>query len=782
MSSAELCELCNDYYNKSSSETKSLEPIQRYFSKLINDNKTIDLTPKLKQYIPSLANEKNGALVSMLNSTINGLSPTDFVPQLNLKTALMEPREPSERAGSSHRPRSGRIRSPMETMSHISPRLNRPSIDNLDTLNYHELVVPKTSRPYPNAKALITARSMKKLGTISYRQPLPPLNQTESDILSNLYVSSNSEFYIGKKLDPTSLDWHIIPSAYPEHLIGNEFNVMTTGGVVQFTPGAGAQVQDLYKFVEDKENEFIVENQMIRKRVSYRSFYHWRQRLREKLFSKVINIYDAHNAISVPNFAPVLEQIRQDVLDATRNARIYDILFDLTVEEVDFATLKETADESIFNLDKQISSLKDQVGQQISEIFRNIRAANVLIQLGFEELNSLNQLPPSLKQYSSDLKWRVPSIWREKMREKQLKYERKLAHDRQDYLSTFFSKVRMNYNGLLILRCKEMMLRFVDRFLPEPVEKRRTHRLVAYFDQTNGIGISPNRAEFISWVERTLSTTKSTFFQDLDKIWQELIFEVDPNYEYTIENPFVVISRYQDLNEITKEAFDAINSAFQYFETEVEHHAVYVRKLVEKLEESKKFTDLRDIDKLQLLLNDILKSKEEIDKRPKNIFHHPKDKTESLNDFIVALSPAIDDVRKYYNTSMDALKLRVINELNLLFTEINERWSAVKDKKVTRMDARALEARTLQYSLLCDVFCSAWKDALADVKASFDTVMRMYRQLSDKCKYTHAGAARHFNKVADTLGLGGVPIVEEEEEEEEEETEYEEEYEEETNE
>ena len=497
--------------------------------------------------------------------------------------------------------------------------------------------------------------------------------------------------------------------------------------------------------------------------------------MRERLFQKVINIYDAHNAISVPNFAPVMKEIRQDALTATEGARVYPPDFDARNEEADFSELKQLASDSIYEIDRKISFLKDQVSQQISEVFRNIRAANMLIQLGFEELNSLNQLPPSLKQYASDLKWRVPSIWREKMREQQLKYERKLARDRQEYLSVFFSKVRVNYNGVLILKCKDMMMGYVDRFLTEPVNRRRPHKLVAFFDEKNGLVISPNRAEFLNWVTGTLSAIKSAFFQELDKIWTELILEVDPNYEYTIENPLNVIARFQELEESTKMAYEAINNAFDYFEHEVEQHSVYIRNLVAKIEETKSFTDLRDIDKLQLLLNDLLKAKEELEKRPKNLFHKPKNQAE-INDFVVNLYPAVDEARKYYNTGMDAFKLRVINELNLLFAEINERWSNVKEKKVTRMDARALEARTLQYSLLCDVFCSAWKDALADVKASFDTVMKMYRQLSDKCRYTHAGAARYFNKVADTLGLGGVPAVEEEEEE------YEEEYEEEENE
>ena len=779
MSSEELCLLCNDYFNQRNNQNKSLEPIQKYFSRLINDNKMIEMTPNVKSYIPALAKEQNGVLCPMLTATINGLSPTDYVPQLDLKFSLAAPREPSDASKSARNPRSNMLHSPGQTNSHISPRfsLNRSQLENLDTLRIHELPAPKTSRPYPNAKALITSRSIKKTGMISFRTPLPPLNQTECDILPQLYVSPTDEFYIGKKLNKESLEWSIIPPTFPDHLIGNNFNVMTTRGVVTLSDGEAGNVQSLHDFIKDKENQFIVENQMISKRVSFKSFYLWRQRLRERLFSKVISIYDTHNAISVPNFNSALEHMRSDVIAASEGAIVFTAEFDSKNEEAEFNEMKETANESIIEVDKKMVALKDQVGQQISEVFRVINASNVLIQLGFEELNSLNELPPSLKQYASDLKWRVPSLWRERMRETQLKYERKLAKDRQGYLSTFFTKVRINYNGILILKCKEMMMGFVDRFVPEPVNHRRPHKIHATFNENTGLDIIPNRNEFTTWVTRTLNSIKSAFFQELDKIWSDIVLEADPNYDYTIENPFNVVARFQDLSEKTQEALDSINDAYNYFEMETKTLSEAIKTLVKKINESAAFTNIRDIDSLQALLNELIKAKENIDKRPKNIFHHPRNTTESMHDFVISLLPAMDDAKKYYDRGMEALKLKVINELNLLFSEINERWSAVKDKKVTKMDSRALEARTLQYSLLCDVYCCTWKDAIADVKASFDTVMKMYRQLSDKCKYTHSSAARHFNKVADTLGLGGVPIVEEEDYEEEQEEEYEEEYE-----
>lgn len=772
MSEKELADLCRQYFDAKQSND-SLKDIMTFFSKLINAKQMIDITPRLRKYIPRLVGVQDGVLLSFLTSTINGLSPQDYVPTLNLQTNLLNPKEPTKSL-SARAPRGNRPQS-SDYSSTVVPRLNLQKIDCVDDLEVTQITVPKTSRPIPNAKTLITSRTSKRNSIIPYLQPLPPLEQKEDSILPHLYVSRDPQFYIGKKVSEESHEYHIIPPSYPEHLIGDKFTVLTSTGVIKIDK-TGGTVQDVDQFILDNENTVIVENQMISKRMAYRSFYHWRMRLREVIFDKKIATFDQHFAISIPIFQKAMDKIRQDVFLATNDAVVYPGQFDIGNDEASFKSLQQVANQSIFDIDRKIQQLKEEVGMQISESFRIIRAANVLIQLGFDELNSLNQLPPSLKQFSSDLKWRVPSLWREKMRENMLNYERKLARDRQVFLSTFFSKVRINYNGILILKCKEMLMGYLDRFLAEPKNRRKPHKIVAEFNEVSGlITITPTKAEFTQWFSNTLNAIKSAFFQNLEKIWSDIILEADPNYEYTIENPFEVLERYQDFTDDRSEALDSITDAFNFFENEISHQQTFFTTMMTKLNEASKFDDLRNIDKLEILLHNLQKSREDMSKRPKNIFHKAKNAPEGMSDFIVSFSGAVDSIINYYNRECNNLKMRVLNELNVLFSEIQDKWSAVKDTKITRLDARSLEAKTLQYSLLCDSFCGFWTDAFSDVKASFDTVMKMYRQLSDKCRYTHAGAAKHFNKVAETLGLGGVPLVEEEEEEEyyEEETEYE---------
>lgn len=773
MSDKDLVDLCHKYFDIDGAKGRPKD-IMSYFAKIINAKQTINMTSNLKPYIPLLAGYENGILMSLLTETINGLSPKDLVPDLNFQSPFNLPKEPNK-ALTARAPRSNRSQLNYDT-SAVIPKLGLNRIESVDDLEKQEFAQPKTTRRLPNAKNLITMRTTKRHSVIPYLKPLPPLEQTEESVLKYIYVSRDPQFYIGKKMSEEDKNYKIIPTTYPDHMIGDKYTVLTSTGVVRID-GNAAVVQDVDQFIRDERFTKIIENQMITKRVSYRSWYHWRMRLREVLFNKIIQTYNNQFDVSVPNFYNTMEKIRKSVFNATNQATVYTKEFDIGNDEATFKDLQEAANKSIYELDKKISHLKDEVGLQISEVFRIIRAANVLIQLNFEELSSLEQVPPSLKQFRSDLKSKVPSLWREKMREQILAHERKLAKERIQYLSTFFSKVRISYNGILILKYKEMMMGFFDRFLSKPKNRRKPHKIVAEFNEITGkLTITPTRDEFINWFNFVVNSGRSAFFQNLETIWNNLIIEMDPNYHFEIECPSNVIDSFQDYTDDRDEALDSINDAFNYFEHEISIHQIVFSNLINKLNDSNNFTDLRNIDKLEIILSGLQKVNDDLSKKPKNIFHKPKNSPEGMADFIVAFSGTVDSALELYNREVDKLKMKILNELNVLFQEIQDKWSAVKDTKITKLEARALEARTLQYSFLCDSFCGFWKDAFAEVKASFDTVMKMYRQLSDKCKYTHAGAAKHFNKVAETLGLGGVPLVEEEEEEYyEEETEYEDE-------
>jgi hypothetical protein len=610
---------------------------------------------------------------------------------------------------------------------------------------------------------------------LAYQKPLPPLKETQDDVIPHLYSAvERTSHFMGKRVERDALDVRILPASYPKHLTGNEFVMMSISGVVNID-GTHASVVDLDQFVEDLAHEFVIERQMFRLRYAYRMYYTWRERYKESQFRKIISAYDKENAISYPGFVQLVDGLRLDILSTAEKFIIYEGDFDQKTEEVPFSDIQTVAEASIDDMSDKLLTLCGESARQIAEFFRQIRAVKLLMQLDFEELHSLNALPPALQPFAADLKWKVPSIWRLRLREKQLDRERRLASLREDYIPQAFTRVQMVYTGLLVLECDRIARLFLERFSSHCQMKRRINKIATNFDTETGITVAPSREDFIGWIDRTIVAIKRAFLDDRKLLSDDIILDIIPSYHFDRASPFDTLARFQPLANLIEDVHGALGTAFSFVEKEVKHHAAFMMRLVEGVEEARQFTDLRDFEKLGQMIAKLLQVSEELRRKPKNIFHQMPDNGEST-DFVVDMKPTLEGASKFLGAGIADLKNRVINELNnSLFTEIQEKWAAIKDKRISAIDSRFLETRMVLYALISQTMVAAWAEIAGELKASFDTVMRMYRDLNGKSRYTHVDAVNSFNAAADLVGISHVAMrnddyeYDEEEEEEEEE-------------
>jgi hypothetical protein len=501
-------------------------------------------------------------------------------------------------------------------------------------------------------------------------------------------------------------------------------------------------------------------------------FYLWRERYHDRQFKKIITAFDALAAVAHPGFCQLIDKIREEVLCATENLVVYQPVFDSKMEEVEFDDLQQTAASAIQNMEEVVTDLNIESSRQIAEFFKQLRAVNLLMHLDFEELHSLNALPPSLQAYAVDLRWKVPSIWRLRMREKQLKTERKLAALRQDYIPTYFTRIRSAYNGLLVIQCDRVLCNFLQRFSFNRTFRRRIHKIISSFDREAGIKITPSRDEFVDWVRRTMNDVKAAFLHPKQLISDDIILGIYPVYKFESTNPFNVLDRFRNLKGLVEVAFRSIDTAFSYFHSELLHHSTFMRQLIEQTDQGTHFTDVREVERLGETIQHLVNAKEHLTRRPKNLFHKMPESDEAT-DFLVDMRPTLETAGQYLERGMATLRTRIVNELNnSLFTEVQEKWASVKDKKITASDCRYLEIRMVMYATMSQSVYHAWPEAVPDLKASFYTVMTMYQQLNKDCRYTHSDAILAFNAAADEIGVPHVTMKAEE-------YEYEEEYEEE---
>ncbi|OHT04405.1 hypothetical protein TRFO_06282 [Tritrichomonas foetus] len=747
----EFATLCHQFFDKPQI-SQDPDDLSQFFSRLIQKQQKVQITDEVRYFIPILASYQNGVFCPVLESCVDGISPLHFVPDLSLKITIGGNKPKIKRPSKN---KTSRV-APRKLPQTARPK-NESSIDDFDIPNItfpRQIAPPQTARPFGSSNYHPhSTRSM------SFRKPLPPLKETQDNVLPSLYISDKQNFFIAKKANIEDQNYSILPPDYPDHMIGSDFAVLSAGGVIM-THGDHADVVDLGQFVDDLSKVYIVERQMFRLRYSYRFFYTWRERYRDRLFRKIIHFYDQKGAVGRPNFSQFLDKIRDDIIVSTDDLMpVYPLEFDNKNEEIDFSELIDIASNRIAAIDQRAKLMAEDTGRQTAELFKQVRAANLLMQLDFEELHSLNSLPPTLQTFASDLKWRVPSLFRQRLRENILKRERKLAGKRQEYLTCFFTRARILYSGILINQCKKCLMQFLDRFSTKRIHKRRSHKLTANFDPDGGIKIYPSRNLFMNWVERTSEAIIDAFLSENKHISTDVIADVDPEYEFEIEDPKKILSRYPDLNSLKNDAIGELSAVFNFVDQEISPHSNFLKNLKRLADEASTFSEFRRCDSVESMINSLLTAKQNLQKRPRNIYHTLPDNKEAT-DFVLDMRPSIEEGGKLLEKGIKTFQLNFLAELNQQFDEIQEMWSKLKDSNITREQCTQLEMKMVTFSTLCDMMGTAWKETISDIRATFDTISGVYRSLNGKTKFCSSESIAFFNNSCEKIGIGLIKMNE----------------------
>jgi hypothetical protein len=266
----------------------------------------------------------------------------------------------------------------------------------------------------------------------------------------------------------------IIPPEYPTHRIGDDYSVITDRGVVTCAESQ-AETVELQQYIEDKSNEFICERQHFRREHNYRFFYRWIQRYKGKFFRKIIETFDEWNAVASPRYRTMLDRTRAFFFEHTDDLVVFPPEFDLKTDDVDSEEYNQIVTARTALINDRMLVVAAECSRVLSEFFNEIRAVSVLMQLNFQELHALDVLPPALKRYSADLKWKGPSIYHDKMRESELLYQQKLAGQREGYISKYFPKVCLVFAGNLVLKARDVIVSFLKRFDPASGVQNRAH-------------------------------------------------------------------------------------------------------------------------------------------------------------------------------------------------------------------------------------------------------------------------------------------------------------------
>ncbi|KAK8887123.1 hypothetical protein M9Y10_038161 [Tritrichomonas musculus] len=760
----EFITLCKKFFN---GRNKSTQPLRDFFSRIMKGKSKLPLTADVREYIPKLAQVEDGLFINMLSNSVDGITPLHFVPDLQLA-----PRPPRKKRNTTTSPPPRRCQTTRDDLHIADIKVFMQTRTMTTHNNDRHISKPQTLRSFTSRSH---ALDMDKTQP-AYLRPLPPLKKTDDEVISELYAGPQSAFFIAKKENPTDEDLKIVPPEYPERNVGKRFSILTKKGVVSLE-GKKSDITDLDLFVQDKTDFFLTKHNVFREKLAYQSFYTWRNRYKVHHFDSKIKRLNDINATIAPGFNNILDRIRENFLTVTSNLTVFPASFDNKNDDAPYGEMTEAAEKMCASILEATTNLCDETSRLLAQFFNEIQLTKEMMKLNFNELNELNALSPGMKRYSSDLKYRTPSIYREKQRQDELKTERKYSKSREEYIPKFYRKVRALYSGLLVIRCRETILDFLSRFDSTGFHENRATKFTAAFDNQVGLILSPNNSDFVKWANGIISKIKDAFLNEERQLPLDLITAIDPSYNTETEDLYKTLSHYKEIDRITTNIEVSSDSAFEFFNKELQSHKDFLVSFQSQVDEISKFTDIRNNEGFKSAAGSLIQLRQDIEKRPRLLFHKVTANSfaEVRADFVVDLKPCWEVSKRRLEKELAGLKERALNELNNnLFNEIQEKYVSQKEKKkLSKIDVGAFEARCLIYSLMCGTIVSTWPQVTSEIRAGLDTVAQMYQQIANISKYVHAEVADSFNMCCERVNVPSVKVQEGEEEEEQDEDEYE---------
>jgi hypothetical protein len=245
-----------------------------------------------------------------------------------------------------------------------------------------------------------------------------------------------------------------------------------------------------------------------------------------------------------------------------------------------------------------------------------------------------------------------------------------------------------------------------------------------------------------------------------------VVTDILPHFSFDFTELSEKFDRFTEVEAAIQTVMAAIDDAYNFLEEDLPVHARLLQTISNSVENAIEFSDFRDMEKVESTLSYLLKVRDDLQRRPRHVWHNIHREKEVRADFVVDMRQAWEASSKVLDESMVTLRGRMLNELNnSLFNEVEEKWTLEKDKHWSKADCTAMEAQLLLYSMMALAMVNVWPDVVAECKAGLDTVMTMYQGLAEKTTFTHRDAAMHFNKAAQAFGVHEVRLRPEEEEE-----------------
>lgn len=609
-------------------------PLYEFFSKILQKNQTIKITPKIREIIPFLSSCDSGHLWSVAQRTIPGVKPSMLVPDLDIHTKPFVAR------------RSQRVS--------LTPRPT--SIPTSFQLPIHQLQ-KKTVRP---------------IQVMTTRDILPAL---ATSIPGQFYYCSPKKKIITESRD-SALSYNVHRKRLPPIPINPDQKIFTLRGMLEISPKSRGNFVPMKQFLYSKEKLFLSSNiPFFYNWLQNKMFIRWFYRLRNKRYKRTQSAVLNSCPFGHTEFIDMYFEIRDTA--NTIFTQIHPISDDKESTDL-FEGLVKNSNESIEEMKSNMKKLFVVLAEKITKFIQQVTGISQVLRADFNILKKINALPKPLIPYSID-DGHNDSLTSCQIRTKILHRERRRAFDRKEYLPRFFIMVRFFLRDFFVERLHSALREFYFRFIESPPTK--SHQVQLFLDEKDGLLFSPSRTEFVNWFNIVDQAVKDIVICDQLTLDQEVMDQIFPDNDCPDVLIIKDVAVNQEMIEMRENALIAINDAYDYFEKKLKSSQILLIKMQSRLEEITNIEEYKDTEQYVNVVKETLDNITDIEQLSRiltygSLFTDMKegkvaaiDKVNKTLDKVKALGIAraksfyeeIDNDRNEYTKSLSFIKTQGID-------------------------------------------------------------------------------------------------------------------------
>lgn len=656
-----------------------------FFSRAIQKNVQIDITPFIRDNLAFLSTADKGMIWPLAQQALRNIKPDMLVPPLDMKKTLCV------------------------TLPKPLPALSARSKDLPTSLQVTIPYQPRTVRIVP---VVTTREILPKLAA------LPP---------GQFFYCTEKKKQPKKEVD--ALNYKIHTRKLPAIPMGPHTRTLTQNGMFYCSPTNHGEYTRMKDLVRDKENVYMASLlPVFQNWYQNKAFMKWLYKLRMKRFKRTQRGVLNACPFGHTEFFELVAEIRQTVFDVFTQCHPLDKEKPMET----FEDLVANSNQSLNEMKEKVADLDDRLVEKISHFCRQVRSIALLLRSDYDILKTIGAIPKALAPYVVEREVNAPSLTKCRLRNQILYAERKRSYDRKEYLPRFYIMVKLFMRDFFVQQLQDTLREFYFRFTEQPPSS--SHKIQLVLDPQAGLLMSPTVDEFLNWFNVVDKSIKEIFLAEHVQMGGEVLSLIFPETDCPTISFIESVALNKEMEDMRNEAVKMITEAYEDLTGKATESCAFLKQLQQRLDEMDAITEFEDADLFCSVADELFDLLRGIDNLQRIVTHGSL-----FSDMKRGKTSALEHMR----TTIDRIrKMGVVKSKDLYEDITHAKDNYIKSVSLAKMfnqDENSPELLEMKQQIqnLCskylpitETILQYWSDSAIDIEEQYSAVQDILSLIS----------------------------------------------------